>query len=70
MNIIKLVKIFDQITGKKNKFKKISYPKNYPGDEPLRRCPNIDKVIKDTGFKPLISVKKGIRRILEFNNIT
>jgi len=69
INILKLKKIFDKITKKKNKFKKIDYPKNYPGDEPMRRCPDISKSIKDAGYKPLVSVSEGIRRVLEFNKI-
>ena len=69
INIIKLKMLFDKITGKKNKFKKIKYPKNYPGDEPIRRCPDISKSIKDTGYKPLVSVNEGIRRMLKFNKI-
>ena len=69
INILKLKKIFDKIINKKNKFKKIDYPKNYPGDEPMRRCPDISKSIKDAGYKPLVSVSEGIRRVLEFNKI-
>ncbi len=69
INLINLKKIFDKIMRKKNQFKKIEYPNNYPGDEPQRRCPNIKKSIKHTGYKPLISVEEGIRRVLSFNKI-
>ena len=30
--MIKLVKIFDKLLGKKNKYKLINYPKHYPAD--------------------------------------
>ena len=41
INMINLVKTFDKILNKKNKFKLISYPNHYPADEPRRRCPDI-----------------------------
>ena len=58
--MINLVKIFDKLLKKKNKFKLIDYPKNYPADEPMRRCPNINKAIKDTKYNPKISIKDGV----------
>ena len=37
---------------KKVNIKKIKYPSFYPSNEPMRRCPNLKKIKKDTGFKP------------------
>ena len=45
---------------KKYKVNKISYPKDYPSTEPLRRCPNINRIKKEFSYKPKISLKKGL----------
>ena len=70
ISMINLVKIFDKILKKKNKFKLIDYPKNYPADEPIRRCPNINKAIKDTKYNPKISIKDGVHRVLKYNKLS
>ena len=45
---------------KKYKVNKIVYPKDYPSTEPLRRCPNINRIKKEFSYKPKISLKKGL----------
>ena len=70
ISMINLVKIFDRLLKKKNKFKLIDYPKNYPADEPMRRCPNINKAIKDTKYNPKISIKDGVHRVLKYNKLS
>lgn len=47
----------------KNKFikiDKISYPKNYPSDEPKRRCPSIKNFTSEFKFRPKIKLLKGL----------
>ena len=44
----------------------ISYPDDYPSDEPLRRCPNIDKVVAQTNIIPVVDFKTGIIRMMEY----
>ncbi len=46
----------------KNKSKIINrnYPPSYPGNEPMRRCPDISKARKDLGFKPKINIDESI----------
>tara|TARA_B100000989_G_scaffold9547_1_gene6459 strand:- start:706 stop:1749 length:1044 start_codon:yes stop_codon:yes gene_type:complete len=70
ISMIKLVKIFDKLLKKKNKFKLIDYPKNYPADEPMRRCPNINKAIQDTKYYPKVSVEEGVYRVLKYNKLS
>ena len=70
ISMIKLVKIFDKLLKKKNKFKLVDYPKNYPADEPMRRCPNINKAIQDTKYYPKVSVKEGVYRVLKYNKLS
>jgi UDP-glucuronate decarboxylase len=42
------------------------YPNFYPKDEPLRRCPNIDKVVRDTGIQPKTTLDVGLKKMLEY----
>jgi len=64
-----LIKIFDKILRKKNKFSHISYPNHYPADEPRRRCPDINLAKKMLKYNPTVSVESGIKKILTFNKI-
>ena len=41
-------------------FIKSSYPKEYPPDEPRRRCPDINKAKIKLNYNPKISLKKGL----------
>ena len=70
INMLNLVKIFDKLLNKKNNFKLIDYPKHYPADEPLRRCPDINKAKSHCKFVPKVNVKDGISKILKFNNLS
>lgn len=70
ISMLKLVKIFDKLLNKKNNYKLIDYPKHYPADEPKRRCPDINKALKHTKYKPKISVIEGILRTLDYNKIS
>ncbi len=42
------------------------YPDFYPKEEPLRRCPNIDKVVTDTGIQPKISLNEGLQKMFDY----
>ena len=70
ISMIRLIKIFDKLLKRKNNYKLINYPKNYPADEPRRRCPNIKKAKLDADYFPKISIKEGISRVLQFNKIS
>lgn len=54
----KIKKVF---IGKNCKIIKIPYPKNYPSDEPLRRCPSISNFRSEFNFKPQIRLSKGLK---------
>ena len=49
-------------TQKNNSSKAIKapYPKNYPSDEPMRRCPSIKNFTSEFKFKPKIKLSKGL----------
>ena len=68
--MINLVRIFNNLLNKRNSYKLINYPKHYPADEPIRRCPDISKSIKYLSFKPKIGLKTGIERMIKYNKLT
>jgi nucleoside-diphosphate-sugar epimerase len=47
-----------------NLIMKSSDDKNYLTDNPNRRCPTIDKAIKDLGFNPKINLSEGLEKSL------
>jgi len=59
----KIVKKFDKKT---TKILKVPYPKNYPSDEPRRRCPSMRKFINEFKYKPKIKLDVGLDMFKEF----
>lgn len=56
-----LAMIIKKILNSKNiKITPTSYPKSYPANEPLRRCPSILKLKKEFNYKPSINIEKGL----------
>ena len=42
------------------------YPEEYPSQEPLRRCPNIEKTESCTGIVPKVDLKSGLEKMYDF----
>jgi UDP-glucuronate decarboxylase len=63
--MLSLVKLFKKILKINIKYKKVGYPKGYPADEPIRRCPDISKSKKHLNFNPSVDLKSGIIRVLK-----
>ena len=57
-----LMKLSEKVVSKKIKYCLSTYPKEYPADEPLRRCPDITNAIKNLNFKPTVDLKEGLNR--------
>ena len=52
--------MYPHLSLSQNKSIKIDYPNEYPKDEPMRRCPNIDKYYEEFKKKPKINLKTGL----------
>ena len=63
ISIINLVKIVNKITKKSFKYRYMNN-KNYPGDEPQRRCPDISLLKKLSNYKNKMSLEEGIKRTI------
>ncbi len=60
ISVIDLVRITEDVMNVELNYKTSSYPKEYPSDEPRRRCPNINKAKKNLNFYPKIPLKEGL----------
>lgn len=61
-----LAEIFCHTFDYEGRYKVKDYPIFYPKEEPLRRCPNIDKVVRDTGIQPKISLSEGLKKMFDY----
>ncbi len=59
-----LAQKFNKVFDNKFRVRHIPYPKNYPQDQPLRRCPDLSKIEKATGFRSLTNLEEGLKRML------
>lgn len=62
----KLSRILGSVFENKIGAHRIEYPDNYPTDEPKRRCPDISKIKKETGYIPSINLETGLRRTVDW----
>ena len=66
LSINELAKTFCDILDYQGMYDVQEYPDMYPLDEPLRRCPNIDKTVKKTGIRPKTSFENGLKNMLQY----
>lgn len=67
ISITKLVKVVNKITNNKLKFN-YQNNKNYPGDEPKRRCPDMSLLKKLSNYKNQVNFEEGMKKTIYFNN--
>ena len=48
------------------KINKVSYPNDYPSNEPRRRCPDTSKIEKEFKYKPKVKLEKGIKYFFNY----
>lgn len=66
----KLADHVERVLGHPVKRELISYPPEYPGDEPNRRCPDLTKARADLGYEALVSLEEGLRRFFGWTERT
>src|SRR3989344_994899 len=66
INLVNLANTVADIFPGRVKIKKIPYPKNYPGDEASRRCPDLTKAKTQLAFNPKIELKDGASSVLQW----
>ena len=62
ISMVELAKQISNVLGKEAKYELVEYPDTYPGDEPMRRCPDITKAKTQVGFNPTVTLQDGLKR--------
>ena len=57
-----LASLVGKITGHDVTFDTVDHPKEYPADEPQRRCPDISKAREHLGYEPKVALEDGLWR--------
>lgn len=65
ITIADLAEMVAGVDGKGLKTQITEYPDTYPGDEPERRCPDLNKA-KALGYTPSVELEEGVRRFLSW----
>ena len=60
VSVNQLSTVIKKVFGKKAIIKKMKYPNIYPGNEPMRRCPDLKKIKKDTKYKPVETLQNSL----------
>ena len=64
LDLVKLVKKVNP--DFKVDFETADYPETYPADEPMRRCPDINKAQVKLNYKPNIDLEQGLKRFFNW----
>jgi len=60
ISMVGLVKVAEEALQVRIPFELVAYPDNYPGDEPMRRCPDLSRASSELGYSPLVSLNDGL----------
>lgn len=68
VSMLELVKQMESLLGRRLAHRIIEYPDSYPADEPIRRCPDITKARLQLGYQPVVDLKDGLKRFLDWSD--
>lgn len=68
LSIIQLVEIINRVLEHKITSEIVDYPREYPANEPSRRCPDIRKAQEELGYVPQVNLEEGLRRFFLWTN--
>jgi len=66
ISILGLATIVKKIFNGKVTIKTIEYPKQYPQEEPKRRCPDLTKIKTKLNYAPQVCLEAGLRRVVKW----
>lgn len=66
ISMLDLVKHIERALGRDIQLDLMDYPDSYPGDEPMRRCPDITKASIHVGYQPKIDFETGLSRYMKW----
>ncbi len=62
ISMVDLAREIGKVLGKDPQYELVEYPDSYPGDEPMRRCPDITKARTQCGYEPQVTLQDGLKR--------
>ncbi len=68
ISILDLAREIKSVMGDSVNYEIVDYPNSYPGDEPTRRVPDLNKAKEHLNYEPKISLKEGLGRFLTWSN--
>ncbi|MHC8508164.1 MAG: NAD-dependent epimerase/dehydratase family protein [Rhodospirillales bacterium] len=66
ISVLQLADLLDDVLGRKLDRRIVEYPDSYPGGEPMRRAPNIEKARQQLKFDPAADIKTGLKNFLDW----
>lgn len=70
LSMLDLVKNINKVLGITVDYNLIEYPDSYPGDEPMRRSPDIRKARTQLNFQPEVDIEEGLAKFFSWTNIS
>jgi len=67
ITILDLAERMGELAARRPQIEIVPHPESYPGDEPQRRCPSIEKARTHFGFNPIVSLDDGLRRFIRWS---
>lgn len=68
ISIIELLRLVrDSVPAPDLKYTLRDYPDSYPGDEPMRRCPDLMKAFDHLGYAPTVPFIDGLRKFIRWS---
>jgi len=68
VSMLDLAKCLEKALDRKIEYNLIEYPDSYPGDEPMRRCPDIKKARLQLEYDPTVTLEDGLRRFFTWSD--
>jgi UDP-glucuronate decarboxylase len=69
ISINDLVKVIGNVLNIEPRISHINYPDSYPADEPMRRCPDINKIETLLNYVPSVSLEEGLKKFFRWSEI-
>tara|TARA_Y100000768_G_scaffold150723_1_gene112600 strand:+ start:1371 stop:2420 length:1050 start_codon:yes stop_codon:yes gene_type:complete len=66
ISVLDLIKTTEKVMKIKINYKLSEYPKEYPPDEPLRRCPDINNAKNNLGYEPMVFIEEGLKKYFDW----
>lgn len=66
VSMLELAHLLEEVVGRKLQIELTAYPDTYPPEESRRRCPDIRKAQLQVGYTPIITLRDGLQRFMDW----